>query len=79
MEEHTCNSPCSLKALRLCETNFPGMDKIYYLVHCACTTVAKSVAVLNDETLFGPIAQDSITIMVSEADEVFGVTIKALA
>ncbi len=31
------------------------MDKIYYFVHHACAAVAKSVAVLNDETLFGPI------------------------
>ncbi len=45
----------SLKALRLHNTNVSGMDKIYYLVHRACAAVAKSVAVLNDETLFGTI------------------------
>ncbi len=47
------------------------MDKIYYLVHCAKAAVAKSVAVLNDETLFGPISEDRIKIMASEVDEVF--------
>ncbi len=62
----------SLKALRLCDTNYPCMDKIHYLVHCACATVAKSIAVFNDETLFGPIAQDSIEVMAFEADKVFG-------
>ncbi len=31
-----------------------------------------SVAVLNDETLFGPIANNRIEIMASEANEVFG-------
>ncbi len=62
----------SLKSLRLCDINFPGMDKIYYFVHCACAAVAKSVAVLNDETFFGPIVKDRIEIMASKADEVFG-------
>ncbi len=61
----------SLKALRLCDTNFSGMDKIYYQVHCACTAVAKSVALLNDETLFSQIAKERIEIMASEIDEVF--------
>ncbi len=62
----------SLKILRLCDTNFLSRDKICYFVHHACATLAKSVAVLNDETLFGPIAKDRIEIMASEADEVFG-------
>ncbi len=62
----------SLKALQLCNTNFPRMDKIYYFVHRARAAVAKSVAVLNNETLFGPIAEDNIEIIASEADEVFG-------
>ena len=48
------------------------MDKIYYFVHCARAAVAKSVAMLNNETLFGPISEDNIEIMASEADEVFG-------
>ncbi len=55
----------SLKALRLSDTSFPGMNKIYYFVHCACAAVA-------DETLFGPIVKDRFEIMASEADEVFG-------
>ncbi len=50
----------SLKVLRLCDTNFPGMDKIYYFIYCANAVAAKSVAVLNDEILFGPIAKDWI-------------------
>ncbi len=62
----------SLKALQLCDTNFPGMDKIHYFVHRARAAVAKSVAVLNDETLFGPIAEDNIEIMAPEANEVYG-------
>ncbi len=45
----------SLKALRLCDDNNPGMDKIYYFVDCAHAAIAKSVAVLDDETLFGPL------------------------
>ncbi len=50
----------SLKALRLCDTNFSGMDKIYYQVHCACTAVAKSVALLNDETLFSQLPKKGL-------------------
>ncbi len=69
----------SLKALWLCDTNFPGMDKIYYLVYCARAAVAKSEDILNDEKLFGPIAQHNIDVMASEEDEVFGCDDKGIS
>ncbi len=67
-----CSLPLRLLGYVIPISNFPGIDKIYYFVHCAHAGVAKFVAVLNDETLFGPIDEDRIEIMAYEADEVFG-------
>lgn len=46
----------ALKALWFFDTNFPGMDKIYYLIHSARCVIAKLVALLRNENLFAPTA-----------------------
>lgn len=48
----------ALLALRLCDSNRPGMDKIYYLVHRATESMTKSVQYLNDESIYGELADD---------------------
>ena len=65
-----------LKLLRMCDSNEPCMDKIYYMCHRTSEAFKASVADLNDETLFpfNPAATNmEIGIWMSkEEKEVFG-------
>jgi hypothetical protein len=65
-----------LKLLRMCDSNEPCMDKIYYMCHRTTEAFKASVADLNDETLFpfNPAATNmEIGIWMSEEEkEVFG-------
>ena len=62
----------ALKALRYCDSNVPGMDKIFFLVKRADAAIENLSSMLNDEELFGSPDKCVITGCEEELDEVFG-------
>ncbi len=67
-----CDMFLALKSLQLCDTNYPGMDKIYYYVRSTQASIAKSVTLLNDKNFFPLIAHDNIETLAFKEEEVFG-------
>ncbi len=62
----------ALNALRYCDSNVPGMDKIFFLVKRADAAIENLSSMLNDEELFGSPDKCVITGCEEELDEVFG-------
>lgn len=61
----------TLKALHTCDSNTPAMDKIFYLCHCTSEAITKSLESMNDEELFGPLAEEDISEMKEYENQVF--------
>ncbi len=68
----------ALQCLCFCDSHKPAMDKIYYLVHHTTMAINKSIEILNDPELFGPLyledvpddmADDSVQVFGDEAEE----------
>ena len=64
----------ALKALWYCESNIPGIDKIYFLVKQADEALQASQILLDDHDLFGSMRGSSVQECMEEYDEVFGET-----
>ncbi len=64
----------ALKALQVCHSNHPAMDKFYFLVHCADCALKKLFSMLDDECLFCSLRSSALTGCDEELDEVFGET-----
>ena len=61
LEGYLCGCPCvfpALKALRLADSNRPGMDKIYYLAYKTEDALEKSAMDLDDKELFPTPSED---------------------
>jgi hypothetical protein len=62
-----------LLALRMCDSNTPMMDKIYYMVHHTTLTLEKSKLDLNNPAYFSSVAEFSIDMeFQSEEAQVYG-------
>ena len=62
----------ALHALRFCDSNTPAMDKIYHLCFRTTNAIELSIDLLNDESLFGHIAEHESVGLDREEEEVYG-------
>lgn len=61
-----------LKALWYCDSNAPGMDKIYFLVNQADKALRRSLEYFDDTTLVGCFTGTTVFSCEKEGVEVFG-------
>ncbi len=62
----------ALKALCYCDTNYPAMDKIHYLVHRANDVILKSALDFDNVDLFGPMQVTELTGIEMETAKFYG-------